>query len=112
MRAHPKAHSNYYRCIFNQDFGANQRRPDSYQMVTAHLTVADAVDHLVIFTVEGVCQEAQALQQNRDGTNQFTAGGQPSRDDSAAQSESAPSGSTLVASSFSRSTRLSMSVES
>lgn len=44
-------------------------------MVSAHLTVADAVDHLVVFTVEGVCQEAQALQQNTDATDQFAAGG-------------------------------------
>lgn len=29
--------------------------------ITFHLAVTDAVDHLVIFAVEGVCQEAQAL---------------------------------------------------
>lgn len=61
-------------------------------MVGAHLAVADAVDHLVVLTVEGVCQEAQALQQNRDVADQFTAGSQSSCDDSAAQSESPPCG--------------------
>lgn len=37
-----------------------------------HLAVTDAVDHLVIFTVEGVCQEAQALKENTDETDLFT----------------------------------------
>lgn len=40
----------------------------------AHLAVADAVDHLVEFTVEGVCQEAQALQHSTDVIDWFTAG--------------------------------------
>lgn len=31
-----------------------------------HLAVTDTVHHLVVFTVEGVCQEAQALQENSD----------------------------------------------
>lgn len=33
-------------------------------MFKSYLAVADAVDHLVVVTVEGVCQEAQALQHN------------------------------------------------
>lgn len=37
-----------------------------YYVTITHLAVTDTVDHLVIFTVEGVCQEAQALQGNKD----------------------------------------------
>lgn len=57
-----------YRC-------ANQQQTHP-KKVTAHLAVADAVDHLVVFIVEGVCQEAQALQQHRDVTDRLTAGSQ------------------------------------
>lgn len=42
-------------------------------IVITHLAVTDAVDHLVIFTVESVCQEAQALQENKDVIGPFTA---------------------------------------
>lgn len=81
-------------CIFNWGFCANQQQTHAY-MATAHLAVADAVDHLVVFAVEGVCQEAQALQQNRDVTEWFTAGSQSPCDDSAAQGESSPSASAF-----------------
>lgn len=43
--------------------------------VTAHfyLAVTDTVDHLVVFTVESMRQEAQALQHNKDGSDQSPA---------------------------------------
>lgn len=38
--------------------------------IICYLAVTDTVDHLVIFTVESVCQEAQALQHNKDENDQ------------------------------------------
>lgn len=32
-----------------------------------HLAVTNTVDHLVVFTVEGMCHEAQALQERETG---------------------------------------------
>lgn len=93
----------------------------NFLCIIFHLAVTDTVDHLVIFTVESVCQEAQALQHNKDETDQSRA--QDERKlfpvNYAAENQFSLSIShytefalTLVASSFSRSTRLSMSVES
>lgn len=44
-----------------------------------HLAVTDTVDHLVIFTVEGVCEEAQALQENKYETAQSRRGEKATR---------------------------------
>lgn len=37
-------------------------------VVSSHLAVADAVAELIVFAVEGVCQEAQALQETKTGS--------------------------------------------
>lgn len=57
-------------------------------IVISHLAVTDAVDHLVIFTVEGVCQEAQALQENKDVIGPSTAEEESTADGCAAKRES------------------------
>lgn len=39
--------------------------------MVSHLAVTDTVDHLVVFTVVGVCHEAQALQRNKEEGGHF-----------------------------------------
>lgn len=41
-----------------------RKREEVYSIT--YLAVTDAIDHLVIFTVEGVCHEAEALKESTD----------------------------------------------